>query len=174
MRGYRKRPLMCLRDISVPLIGAALFFALSIVLLISYKGSAYQQAKNEVYALYTANRAFDLDRLYEEKIPAVYAKEYGKTLTEFGVEALSQTGLPYVLLLSQFSIPVERTYVTKFQMTETARDSKSRTFEYTVSVRFCLEKGAEAVAPEENKEYRGSIRMVRKGCFRWLLDGFTV
>ena len=110
MRGYRKRP--GTQGFSVPLVGASLFFIISLFLFASYKNSAYQQAKKEIYSLYTANRAFDLDEVYQDGLTAIYAKEYGKTATEAGCEALEQTGLPYVLLLSQFSAPVERVYVT--------------------------------------------------------------
>ena len=96
----------------------SLFFIISLFLFASYKNSAYQQAKKEIYSLYTANRAFDLDEVYQDGLTAIYAKEYGKTATEAGCEALEQTGLPYVLLLSQFSAPVERVYVTN-QLSET-------------------------------------------------------
>ena len=110
MRGYRKRP--GTQGFSVPLVGASLFFIISLFLFASYKNSAYQQAKKEIYSLYTANRAFDLDEVYQDGLTAIYAKEYGKTATEAGCEALEQTGLPYVLLLSQFSAPVERGRMT--------------------------------------------------------------
>ena len=126
MRGYRKRP--GTQGFSVPLVGASLFFIISLFLFASYKNSAYQQAKKEIYSLYTANRAFDLDEVYQDGLTAIYAKEYGKTATEAGCEALEQTGLPYVLLLSQFSAPVERVYVTNCQLSETGRDKKARTF----------------------------------------------
>ena len=96
MRGYRKRP--GTQGFSVPLVGASLFFIISLFLFASYKNSAYQQAKKEIYSLYTANRAFDLDEVYQDGLTAIYAKEYGKTATEAGCEALEQTGLPYVLL----------------------------------------------------------------------------
>ncbi|MFR3284681.1 MAG: hypothetical protein ACLTR6_10380 [Clostridium fessum] len=138
MRGYRKRP--GTQGFSVPLVGAFLFFIISLFLFASYKNSACQQAKKEIYSLYTANRAFDLDEVYQDGLTAIYAKEYGKTATEAGCEALEQTGLPYVLLLSQFSAPVERVYVTNCQLSETGREKKARTYDYTVSVRFCLEK----------------------------------
>ena len=59
MRGYRKRP--GTQGFSVPLVGASLFFIISLFLFASYKNSAYQQAKKEIYSLYTANR-FRLDR----------------------------------------------------------------------------------------------------------------
>lgn len=174
MRGYRKRTQVSLRDVSVPLIGAVLFLVFSIILFASYKSSPYQQAKKEVYSLYTANRAFDTEKIYDEGLPSIYARKYGKTATANGVESLGRTGLPYVLLFSQFSSPVERVYVTKSQLTETENEKKTRTYEYAVSVRFCLEKGAEVVAPEENMEFHGKIRMSRKGIFRWLLDDVTI
>ena len=80
MRGYRKRP--GTQGFSVPLVGASLFFIISLFLFVSYKNSAYQQAKKEIYSLYTANRAFDLDEVYQDGLTAIYAKEYGKTATE--------------------------------------------------------------------------------------------
>ena len=80
MRGYRKRP--GTQGFSVPLVGASLFFIISLFLFASYKNSAYQQAKKEIYSLYTANRAFDLDEVYQDGLTAIYAKEYGKTATE--------------------------------------------------------------------------------------------
>ena len=86
MRGYRKRP--GTQGFSVPLVGASLFFIISLFLFASYKNSAYQQAKKEIYSLYTANRAFDLDEVYQDGLTAIYAKEYGKTATEAGCEAL--------------------------------------------------------------------------------------
>ena len=172
MRGHRKRP--GTRGFSVPLVGAALFFIISMVLFASYKNSAYQQAKREIHSLYTANRAFDLDAVYQDGLTAIYAKEYGKTATEAGTEALEQTGLPYVLLLSQFSAPVERVYVTGLQLTETGREKKARTYEYSASVRFCLEKGTEVLAPEETMEFHGTVVMKKKGWFRWLLDDVTL
>ena len=174
MRGYRKRPWMNLRNISIPLIGAVLFLTFSIILLISYKSSSFKQAKKEVYSLYTANRSFDWKKVEDDGLPAIYAKEYGKTATENGVEALKKNGLPYILLLAQFSAPVERVYVTKCELTETEHGKKTCTYEYTVSVRFCLEKGIAALAPEENMEFTGKIRMAKKGLFRWLLDDVTV
>lgn len=122
MRGYRKRP--GTQGFSVPLVGASLFFIISLFLFASYKNSAYQQAKKEIYSLYTANRALDLDEVYQDGLTAIYAKEYGKTATEAGCEALEQTGLPYVLLLSQFSAPVERVYVTNCQLSETGREKR--------------------------------------------------
>ena len=64
MRGYRKRP--GTQGFSVPLVGASLFFIISLFLFASYKNSAYQQAKKEIYSLYTANRAFDLDEVYQD------------------------------------------------------------------------------------------------------------
>ena len=82
MRGYRKRP--GTQGFSVPLVGASLFFIISLFLFASYKNSAYQQAKKEIYSLYTANRAFDLDEVYQDGLTAIYAKEYGKTATEAG------------------------------------------------------------------------------------------
>ena len=45
MRGYRKRP--GTQGFSVPLVGASLFFIISLFLFASYKNSAYQQAKKE-------------------------------------------------------------------------------------------------------------------------------
>ena len=75
MRGYRKRP--GTQGFSVPLVGASLFFIISLFLFASYKNSAYQQAKKEIYSLYTANRAFDLDEVYQDGLTAIYAKEYG-------------------------------------------------------------------------------------------------
>lgn len=77
MRGYRKRP--GTQGFSVPLVGASLFFIISLFLFASYKNSAYQQAKKEIYSFYTANRAFDLDEVYQDGLTAIYAKEYGKT-----------------------------------------------------------------------------------------------
>ncbi len=174
MRGYRKRSWFNLREISVPLIGAFLFLIISVILFISFKSSPYRQAEKEIYTLYTANRNFDLDKVYEDGLPSIYAKEYGKTATKEGVEALGRTGLPYVLLLSQFSAPVERVYVTKCQLSEMNRDKRSRTYEYKVSVRFCLQKGAEALAPEENMEFSGMIKMTKKGLLSWLLDDLTL
>ena len=50
MRGYRKRP--GTQGFSVPLVGASLFFIISLFLFASYKNSAYQQAKKEIYSLY--------------------------------------------------------------------------------------------------------------------------
>ena len=47
MRGYRKRP--GTQGFSVPLVGASLFFIISLFLFVSYKNSAYQQAKKEIY-----------------------------------------------------------------------------------------------------------------------------
>ena len=126
MRGYRKRP--GTQGFSVSLVGASLFFIISLFLFASYKNSAYQQAKKEIYSLYTANRAFDLDEVYQDGLTAIYAKEYGKTATEAGCEALEQTGLPYVLLLSQFSAPVERVYVTNCQLSETGRGRMTTRF----------------------------------------------
>mgnify|MGYP001783299746 FL=1 len=79
MRGYRKRP--GTQGFSVPLVCASLFFIISLFLFASYKNSAYQQAKKEIYSLYTANRAFDLDEVYQDGLTAIYAKEYGKTAT---------------------------------------------------------------------------------------------
>ena len=172
MRGYRKRP--GTQGFSVPLVGASLFFIISLFLFVSYKNSAYQQAKKEIYSLYTATRAFDLDEVYQDGLTAIYAKEYGKTATEAGCEALEQTGLPYVLLLSQFSAPVERVYVTNCQLSETGREKKARTYDYTVSVRFCLEKGDEMLAPEKTMDFHGTVVMKKKGWFRWLLDGVTL
>ena len=64
MRGYRKRP--GTQGFSVPLVCASLFFIISLFLFASYKNSAYQQAKKEIYSLYTANRAFDLDEVYQD------------------------------------------------------------------------------------------------------------
>ena len=90
MRGYRKRP--GTQGFSVPLVGAFLFFIISLFLFASYKNSACQQAKKEIYSLYTANRAFDLDEVYQDGLTAIYAKEYGKTATAAGCEALEQTG----------------------------------------------------------------------------------
>ena len=49
MRGYRKRP--GTQGFSVPLVGASLFFIISLFLFASYKNSAYQQAKKEIYSL---------------------------------------------------------------------------------------------------------------------------
>ena len=125
MRGHRKR--LGTQGFSVPLVGAALFFIISLLLFASYKNSAYQQAKKEIYSLYTANRAFDLDEVYQDGLTAIYAKEYGKTATEAGCEALEQTGLPYVLLLSQFSAPVERVYVTNCQLSGRRRRERMTT-----------------------------------------------
>ena len=90
MRGYRKRP--GTQGFSVPLVGASLFFIISLFLFASYKNSAYQQAKKEIYSLYTANRAFDLDEVYQDGLTAIYAKEYGKTATEAGCEGAGADG----------------------------------------------------------------------------------
>ena len=49
-----------------------------------------------------------------------------------------------------------------------------RTYDYTVSVRFCLEKGDEVLAPEKTMDFHGTVVMKKKGWFRWLLDGVTL
>ncbi|MFR2173661.1 MAG: hypothetical protein ACLS5Z_09955 [Clostridium fessum] len=100
MRGYRKRP--GTQGFSVPLVGASLFFIISLFLFASYKNSAYQQAKKEIYSLYTANRAFDLDEVYQDGLTAIYAKEYGKTATGLYAGA-GADGASVCPLLSQFS-----------------------------------------------------------------------
>ena len=54
------------------------------------------------------------------------------------------------------------------------REKKARTYDYTVSVRFCLEKGDEMLAPEKTMDFHGTVVMKKKGWFRWLLDGVTL
>ena len=56
----------------------------------------------------------------------------------------------------------------------TGEQKKARTYDYTVSVRFCLEKGDEVLAPEKTMDFHGTVVMKKKGWFRWLLDGVTL
>ena len=167
MRGYRKRP--GTQGFSVPLVCVLPSFYHSLFLFASYKTAPISRRKRKSIRFYTANRAFDLDEVYQDGLTAIYAKEYGKTATEAGCEALEQTGLPYVLLLSQFSAPVERVYVTNCQLSETGREKKARTYDYTVSVRFCLEKGDEMLAPEKTMDFHGTVVMKKRdgsaGCW---------
>lgn len=79
MRGYRKRP--GTQGFSVPLVGAFLFFIISLFCLLLIKTAPSAGEKGN-YSLYTANRAFDLDEVYQDGLTAIYAKEYGKTATE--------------------------------------------------------------------------------------------
>ena len=69
---------------------------------------------------------------------------------------------------------MERVYVTNCQLSETGREKKARTYDYTVSVRFCLEKGDEVLAPEKTMDFYGTVVMKKKGWFRWLLDAVTL
>lgn len=142
--------------------------------LLLIKTAPISRRKRKSIRFIRRTRAFDLDEVYQDGLTAIYAKEYGKTATEAGCEALEQTGLPYVLLLSQFSAPVERVYVTNCQLSETGREKKARTYDYTVSVRFCLEKGDEMLAPEKTMDFYGTVVMKKKGWFRWLLDAVTL
>lgn len=168
---------------SLSILCAGLFLALSVFAWIQDQASPERQARKMVKEIYTVNRMQDLTSLYEKGLPALYEEEYAARSTEAGNQALSATGLPYVLLFREFSAPVERTCVVDVELRELETGEPGLVeqeaeqavhYAYHAQVDFHLEKGLEALAPVEPAVYDGTISMEKKGLFRWRLDDVTV
>lgn len=185
--------------VSLPVLCAGLFLALSVFAWTQDQASPERQARKRVEKIYTVNRMQDLTALYEKGLPALYEENYESGFTEAGNRALSATGLPYVLLFREFSAPVERTCVTELELEELplagqsagepeslagqsagepesgkAEGKKTVCYTYRARVDFHLEKGLEALAPVETVVYDGTVSMKKNGLLRWSLDDITI
>lgn len=169
---------MKVRRISRPVLLAACFLICSCIVFIQHQRSAVRQAEHWVKELYTVNRQLDLTDWYEKEREDLYRERFGARISEDGVEALMQCGLPYIILFQENEALVERSHITEVSVTEisgqTETDSSNKCFEYEAIVEVTLEKGINVLAPVLEQSYSGQVELEKNGISGWKLSGFTI
>lgn len=160
-----------------PVLLAACFLVFACILYAKTYVSAEKQAERWVKELYTVRRDLDFPDWVSETTETLYEKRFGNQLTEEGQEALQRYGLPYVILLQQTEVPVERSHVSQV-LVETAplesEEAGKKSFRYEVVLDVTLEKGELALAPVQEQSYSGRITLEKNGFFGWKLCDFTL
>ena len=160
---------------AVPVLAAAVFLLVSLVLCVLYMVTAKVQAKRWVKELYTVSRQLDMDEWYEMEAGERYRRRFGTRITEEGREDLEKLGLPYVILIQQTPSPVERSYVTEVEteLIETS-EKKKKSFHYEVEIDVTLQKGDQVLAPVEEQSYHGTVILEKNKIFGWKLAGISI
>lgn len=182
-----------------PVFLAFCFLLLSCMLYAGFCLSAEKQAERWVKELYTVRRDLDFENWVSMEPTQLYEKRFGKRLTETGLNALCDCGLPYVILFQDTELPVERSHVTELFLEEAFevelervsaenkwekhdllqleadRVSKGKqSFHYDVTVNVTLAKGNDVLAQAEQQHYTGMITL-EKGRFScWRLSDFNL
>lgn len=186
-----------------PVFLASCFLLLSCMLYARFCFSAEKQAERWVKELYTVRRDLDLEKWVSMEPTQIYEKRFGKRLTETGLNALCDCGLPYVILFQDTELPVERSHVTELFLEEAFEveleqasaenewekndllrleaeplsadrvSNGKQSFRYDVTVNVTLAKGNDVLAQAEQQHYTGMITL-EKGHFScWRLSDFN-
>lgn len=163
------------KKVSLPVLLAAVFLFLSLLMFGKHYVSAEDQAEGWVRELYTVSRQLDLEEWTQSEAGECYEHRFGRCITEEAKADLEQLCLPYVILFQQTSAPVERSCVTQLTLEPADGSVKgTKQFRYEVWIAVTLEKGTEVLAPVEEQRYWGTVSLEKNGRLGWRLSGITI
>ncbi|MBP3926492.1 MAG: hypothetical protein J6D13_04835 [Clostridium sp.] len=163
------------KKVSLPVLLAAVFLFLSLLMFGKHYVSAEDQAEGWVRELYTVSRQLDLEEWSQAEVRECYDRRFGNRITEEAKADLEHLCLPYVILFQQTPAPVERSCVTQLALEQVDHPEKgTKQFRYDVWIMVTLEKGTEVLAPVEEQHYWGTVSLEKNGRFGWKLSGVTI